>query len=91
MAEKGGQEGNNNAGKNKPWADAIRRALLAEDGKELRALAQKLIERAKEGDVTALKEIGDRTDGRPVQAIANDGDTPFVVQVLRFDANGSTP
>lgn len=59
--------GNKNATKNKLWADALNRALLAEDGKKLRALAEKLIARAEEGDVTALKEIGDRMDGKPTQ------------------------
>lgn len=61
--------GNKNATKNRPWAEAINRALLAEDGKKLRALAEKLIEKALEGDVAALKEIGDRADGKPAQAL----------------------
>ncbi len=84
MADRGAPEGNNNAGKNKPWAEAIRRALLAEDGKELRALAEKLIERAKEGDVTALKEIGDRTDGKAIQAVEAQIDGKLTVEIVRF-------
>lgn len=63
----GAPVGNKNATKNKLWAEALNRALLAEDGKKLRALAEKLIARAEEGDVTALKEIGDRMDGKPTQ------------------------
>lgn len=74
MSERGAPEGNNNAGKNKPWADAVRRALLAEDGKKLRQLADKLIERALDGDVTALKEVADRMDGKPAQTIAGPGE-----------------
>lgn len=62
-------EGNKNAVKNRPWADAINRALLAEDGKKLRALADRLIDKAIEGDVTALKEVGDRVDGKPAQQL----------------------
>jgi hypothetical protein len=73
----GAPVGNKNATKNKLWEDALRRALLAEDGKKLRSLADKLIARAEEGDVTALKEIGDRMDGKPTQTIAGDADNPI--------------
>jgi hypothetical protein len=59
--------GNDNATKNRLWADTLRRALLAEDGKKLRSLAEKLIARAEEGDTSALKEIGDRIDGKSKQ------------------------
>lgn len=70
----GAPEGNKNATKNRPWAEAINRALLAEDGKKLRALAEKLIEKALEGDVAALKEVGDRSDGKPHQSVALSGE-----------------
>lgn len=69
----GAPEGNKNATKNRPWAEALNRALLAEDGKKLRSLAEKLIERAHNGDVTALKEIGDRVDGKVLQSIEHSG------------------
>ncbi len=86
MAERGGQPGNKNATKNKAWEEALRRALLAEDGKKLRALADKLIERAEEGDVTALKESGDRMDGKPAQAITGaDGGPLVVIQATAHD------
>lgn len=81
MAGKGAPEGNNNAGKNKPWAEAIRKALLAEDGKKLRALANRLIERAQDGDVTALKEIADRVDGKSVQPISGEDGGPVAVRI----------
>ena len=63
----------------KEWRAAISMAvheLRASDGdgkaqktKALRLLARKLVDRAMEGDVTAMKEIGDRLDGRPAQAV----------------------
>ena len=74
MAERGAPAGNKNATKNRPWADAINRALLAEDGKKLRELAERLIERAIEGDIPALKEIGDRVDGKAAQQVQLSGD-----------------
>lgn len=72
--------GNKNATKNRPWAEAVNRALLANDGQKLRALADKLIDRALEGDVSALKEIGDRVDGKPAQMLIGDADNPLVFQ-----------
>jgi len=82
----GAPVGNKNATKNRPWAEAINRALLAEDGKKLRALADRLIDRALEGDVTALKEIGDRMDGKAAQAITGADGGDIVVHLLSADA-----
>lgn len=80
----GAPTGNKNATKAKPWAEALNRALLAEDGKKLRALADKLVDRALEGDVTALKEIGDRVDGKPAQSltVGGDQDNPLAITTI---------
>ncbi len=88
MAAIGAQPGNKNATKNRPWADAINRALLADDGKRLRELAEKLIEKALGGDVTALKEVADRLDGKPAQQLqlaGADGEA-LVVKIEASDA-----
>jgi len=81
--------GNKNAIKAKPWGDAINRALLANKGKKLRALADRLIDRALEGDVAALKEVGDRVDGKVPQQLdhGNAPNGPFLLQVTATDAN----
>jgi len=65
--------GNQNAVKNRPWQDAINRALArfgegSYDG-GLNALADELIIKCKDGDLTALKELGDRLEGKPAQAV----------------------
>ena len=78
--------GNKNGTKNRPWAEAVNRALLAEDGKKLRALADKLIDKALEGDVAALKEIGDRVDGKPIQAIQGEVTGDLILRVAEKDA-----
>ena len=76
--------GNQNAKRQKVWHAAIMRALEARDksridGKrELDALAEKLIELVAAGDLAALKEFGDRLDGKPAQIIAGDDDLPPV-------------
>ena len=56
--------------KTKKWAEAIDRALHRESegkgsAKWLDVLANRLIEAAADGDVSALKEVGDRVDGKP--------------------------
>lgn len=68
MAGVKGRSGTNK-GQDKPWREALMLAVKEadKDGKKLRKLANKLVERAMDGDVTALKEIGDRLDGKPRQ------------------------
>ena len=89
----GAPVGNKNATKNRPWSEAINRALLAEDGKKLRELAERLINRALDGDVTALKEIGDRVDGKVVQQLEHSGPDggaiPAKVEVILVRPAGS--
>ncbi len=58
----------------KAWRDAIRVAVnrAADDkkqGKKLAALADALVNAGLDGDVPALKEIGDRLDGKVPQAL----------------------
>ena len=84
MAERGGQPGNQNATKNKVWIGALNRAIAQDDGKRLREAAEKLIELAAAGDVAAIRELGDRLDGKPTQAIEHSGD--LIVQISPSDA-----
>jgi hypothetical protein len=73
----GAPKGNTNAVKSRPWADAINKALCqSRDGKpaKLRALAEKLVDQALEGDMTAMKEMGDRVDGKALASIEVKGD-----------------
>lgn len=53
---------------------AVNRAAAGGKTKHLDILARKLIDKAAEGDVSALREIGDRLDGKPTQMIAGDPD-----------------
>lgn len=67
----------------KIWADAIRRAVHGyheekdENGKVrktrwLNKLAENLVVSASGGDTAAMKEIGDRLDGKPHQSVSGD-------------------
>ena len=70
MAESGGQPGNNNATKAKPWANALEKELTGDaNAKKLRKIARKVVAEAGKGNMWAIKEIGDRLDGKPHQSI----------------------
>ena len=66
--------------RDKPWRSAIRKAvheLRAADGddkkvKALGLLADRLVTKGLEGDIAAIKEIGDRLDGKAVQGVGLD-------------------
>ncbi|MDE2099595.1 MAG: hypothetical protein KGL39_20250 [Patescibacteria group bacterium] len=75
--------------KDKPFRDALRmeiaEAQADENPRSLRLVARKLLDRALSGDVQAIKEIGDRLDGKPAQAITGDNelDPIRVIQEIR--------
>lgn len=76
----------------KPWSDAIKRALARAEAKQdyrsLNALADKLLDRAAEGDMSALKELGDRLEGKVPQAIVgSDEHPPVQISLQSTDAN----
>lgn len=84
MASIGAQPGNTNQSKGRPWAAAIARALekrsLVEQRDALDDLAEKLLAKADEGDLEALKELGNRLDGKPAQSVALTGEEGGPVQ-----------
>jgi hypothetical protein len=82
----GAPVGNTNSNKNnRIWANTIRKLAVQEDYKRIHAIAEKLFENAQEGDLGAIKEIGDRLDGKAVatQEItgANGSDLPVSIGI----------
>jgi len=70
----GGQAGNKNATKNKPWSEAIYKFSVQNPDKREKII-EKLFEMAAQGNMQAIKEIMDRVDGKALQAISvNDAD-----------------
>lgn len=81
----GGQIGNKNSIKsNRLWAETIRRAVIQDDAQRLRQIAEALLTKASEGDMAAIKELGDRLDGKSLQEnkLTGDSDEPVVIKIV---------
>jgi hypothetical protein len=80
--------GNQNAAKAKVWHAAIMRALekrsKLEQKEALDDLAEALLRKAADGDMGALKELGDRLDGKPAQTVdvGNADGKPFRTECI---------
>jgi hypothetical protein len=77
--------GNKNSIKsNRLWAETIRRAVIQDDAQRLRQIAEALLIKASEGDMTAIKELGDRLDGKALQEnkLTGDSDEPVVIKIV---------
>lgn len=73
--------------KDRPWKDAIRRALARAkdvgDRRELDQLAWTLLAKAADGDISALQEVANRLDGRVPQPVVGDDDAdPVTVRTI---------
>ena len=65
-----GVKGRSGRNLDKPWADALRLCAFANDknGKrKLARIAEACVDAAMNGDLGAIKEVGDRLDGKPEQ------------------------
>jgi len=67
--------------RHKPFGDALRIALRG-DPLRLRRIAEKLAEKAEEGDLSAIRELADRLDGKPAPHVG-DGDEVRLQVVIR--------
>lgn len=90
MAERGGQPGNENAKNGKIWQQAIKRALARKAKSNVDAgldkVADNLVKAATDGkDQWAIKEIGDRIDGKSVQAVEGTGDNGLFTILISTD------
>jgi len=69
--------GNQYAAKHKRWTMALERALEKRSRvaqvEALDLLAEKLLAKCDEADLGALKELGDRLEGKPAQSLEHSG------------------
>lgn len=78
--------GNQYAAKAKIVSDAIRKAIVQEDGKRLREGVDKLLDAFASGEPWAIEQITNRLEGKPAQAheIGGTGeDGAVVIQTIR--------
>ena len=79
----------------KPFRDALRLAVkrpenAAVKGKtKLDKIAAALVEEAVNGDVPAIKEIGDRLDGKVPQAVTGEGGGPIAMAIQWLQPSAS--
>lgn len=94
MAKRGAPKGNKNGAHDKPWTNALERALAqyneggVKAGQALRRIADGVVRDAIGGDAIARREVFERMDGKPVQPVAGTVDTTLTVQLVRF---GNSP
>jgi hypothetical protein len=83
----------NSCSDNRLWANTIRRAIAQSDPERLRRIAEALLNKAEEGDLQAMKELGDRVDGKPAQSIAvgNEPGQEFVTKIVREIVHAHDP
>lgn len=75
-------------GQTAAWAQALRRAALDapprgphKGRKPIDRIAEKLVELALQGDLVAIRELGDRLDGKPRPAAPEAGDPGEALRV----------
>ena len=77
-------KGNTHSSKiNRLAADTLKRVLVQEEAIRLRTVTEALVTKAEGGDVSAIKEIFDRIDGKVAQEnkVIGDSDEPIEIRV----------
>lgn len=73
---------NKNSTKDKRvWGKVVRKLAVQEDYKRIHNVAEALFRKAEDGDIAAIKELGDRIDGKAEQTITGDSDQPITIVV----------
>ena len=67
-ATSGAPTGNENAKKPRIWSDALRKYAV-QNPKVIAKAVESMWLKASDGDVSAMKEIADRLEGKPLQGI----------------------
>ena len=74
--------GNKNSSKdNRVWGKTVKKLAIQEDYKRIHKVAEALFRKAEDGDVAAIKELGDRIDGKSQQEITGNSDQPINIIV----------
>ena len=75
-------KGNTNSSKeNRVWGKVVKKLAIQEDYKRIHNVAEALFRKAEDGDIAAIKELGDRIDGKSQQEITGNSDQPITIIV----------
>ena len=78
----GAPKGHTNSSKeNRVWGKTVKKLAIQEDYKRIHRVAEALFRKAEDGDVAAIKELGDRIYGKAQQEITGNSDAPITVIV----------
>jgi len=78
-------KGNTNSSKiNHLMTDTLKRRLVQDEAHRANKVIEALLTKAEDGDVHAIKEVLDRSDGKVMQEskISGDLDQPLMIQVV---------
>jgi hypothetical protein len=78
-------KGNKNSSKiNRLLGDTLKRKLIQDEAKRANKVVDALLTKAEDGDVHAIKEVLDRSDGKVQQdtKISGDSDEPLMIKVV---------
>ena len=78
-------KGNTHSSKiNRLAAETLKRVLVQEEAVRLRLVTEALVTKAEGGDVSAIKEIFDRIDGKVVQEnkVTGDANEPVTIKIV---------
>lgn len=89
-------KGNTNSSKNnRLLKETLHRVLIQEEALKTRQIVEALVAKAADGDISAIKEVFDRYEGKAAQSVTVSGDEekPLITKVIREivrpkDSNG---
>jgi len=66
------------------WSKIVKKLAVQEDYARLHKVANALFDKAADGDISAIKELGDRIDGKSMQEnmVTGDSDQPLTIKVV---------
>ena len=69
---------------NRILGETLKRKLIQNEAKRANRVIEALLDKAEDGDVSAIKEVFDRSDGKVMQEskISGDSDQPLIIQVV---------
>jgi hypothetical protein len=69
---------------NRILGETLKRKLIQKEAQRANRVVEALLRKAEDGDVSAIKEVFDRSDGKVMQEskISGDLDQPLIIQVV---------